>query len=92
MLGLVSNQGTNKLSLLLLNLQEKQESHNLWCAQLKKGFLSFPSVVPGSPVQLQTQPHQMPQHQLVLMQGLKLLIFLHSMLHVLSFMFTPFEM
>lgn len=51
MLGLVSNQGTDKLSLLLLNLQEKLESQSLWSAQLIKGLLSFLSLVPGSPVQ-----------------------------------------
>lgn len=36
MLGLVSNQGTDKLSLLLLNLKEKLGSHSLWRAQLIK--------------------------------------------------------
>lgn len=52
MLGLVPNQGTDKLSLLLLKIQEKVESQSLWCAQLTKGLLSFPCLVPGSAVQL----------------------------------------
>lgn len=48
----MSNQGTDKLSLLLLNLQEKLKSQSLWCAQLMKGLLSLPCLVPGSAVQL----------------------------------------
>lgn len=57
MLGLVSNQGSDKLSLLLLNLKEKLGSHSLWRAQLIKWLLSFPCLVPGSPVQLHKLSH-----------------------------------